>query len=255
MHEMPLMSFNVNQFAGMGEIKDTENLQELNSPAKQIIALVKEFLLKNDTGVVVLQEIPCWDFRLRRKRPIYDCFCAEFEEEIYEIIEPENIAAKIITLAVVRRNSGWKKETEGIVKQIEDFKNRLLELSNSGGQRLIGGHMPICPKNKKENEKFWRAICVYSKKEYGRLVGLTGDFNAHEGDCDYRAQYKAILDAGYQDTVPENAVTFVKGRRGIDHILVPAGDVFPQAMVFSVSFSDHAVIIADADIPSQIAAA
>lgn len=239
---MKMMSLNVNQFAGMGEIKDTADLQELNSYAKEIGSLVKGFLLGDDTGIVILQEIPCWDFRYGRRRSAYDCFCAEFDKEVYEIFEPESVKANIITLGIANRNGGWKREPGGIVSQVTDFKNRLLELSNSDGCRLIGVHMPINPKNEKENKKFWREICSYSQSRFGGLI-LAGDFNAHEGDCDYMEQYKAILDVGYQDMVPENAVTFVKGGSRIDHILVPAGNVFPKAKVLAVSFSDHAAVV------------
>lgn len=239
---MKIMSLNVNQFAGMGEIEDTKYLQELNSYAEEIIALVKEFLLKNDTGIVILQEIPCWDFICEGKRSIYDCFYHAFDEELYVIFQPQNIRANIITLGIANKNGGWKEEKEGIVNHITDFKNKLVELSNSDGGRLIGVHMPIDPKNEKENKKFWRDVCLYLQNS-SRRPDLAGDFNAHEGDCDYREQYKAILDAGYQDMVPENAVTFVKGGRGIDHILVPAGKVFPEAEVLPVSFSDHAAVV------------
>lgn len=237
---MKIMSLNVNQFAGMGEIEDTKYLQELNSYAREIVSLVKKFLLENDTGIVILQEIPCYGFGHRRT--VYDCFCAEFAEELYKIFVPANVKANIITMGIANKNGGWKEEKEGIVNHITDFKNKLVELSNSDGGRLIGVHMPIDPKNEKENKKFWRDVCLYLQNS-SRRPDLAGDFNAHEGDCDYREQYKAILDAGYQDMVPENAVTFVKGGRGIDHILVPAGKVFPEAEVLPVSFSDHAAVV------------
>lgn len=237
---MKIMSLNVNQFAGRGNFKDTKNLEALNGNAREIIALVKGFLLGNDNGIVILQEVPCWDFGRRCTRRLYDCFCAEFDRTLFEIFEPAELHAHIVTLAITNRGAGWNKIYD-FAERVADFKNKFLEMEDRKGRRLVGVHMPICPENEKENRKFWRDFLVYVSSPQKPV--LAGDFNAYEAGCDYNGEeYTALLKSGYCDLVPAYAVTYIGGTK-IDHILVPEGESNSGAKVLTVAFSDHAAVV------------
>lgn len=237
---MKILSLNTNQFAGGGDIADTAKMENLNIYSKEIIALVKGFLLGNDKGIVILQEIPCWNFYTKKSRVLYDNFLKEFPEKIYEIITPFSRKATIITLAIVNAKSGWYS-TDSFANKAINFKNRFIEAVNDNGIHLFGVHMPIDPKNEQDNIAFWKDLSDYSKNHNNPIIA--GDFNAHIGDCDYTEYFNNILKNGYCDILPEEAITYYKGKTKIDHILVFSETPTVEAYCIAEHYSDHAIIV------------
>lgn len=238
---MRILSLNTNQFSGQGDIKNTSDISSLNTYSKEIIALAKGFLAGNESGIVVLQEIPCWDFRLKKRRALFDSFLGEFSEEIYKIITPLNINAKIITLAITNANSGWHSVND-FGRKVNNFCNRFIEASYRDDVHLLGVHMPINPKNKNDNIDFWKVLIGFSKaKNHNNLI-IAGDFNAYIGNCDYEEYYKKILENGYCDVIPEKAVTYKKKTK-IDHILISSEMPINKAFCLDEQYSDHAIVV------------
>ncbi|MFZ2537483.1 MAG: hypothetical protein WAX04_01100 [Oscillospiraceae bacterium] len=240
---MKILSLNTNQFAGDKDIKDTAKMENLNLFSREIIALVKGFLIGNDKGIAILQEIPCYNFYGKKTRVLYDNFLKEFPKTRYKIITPSSLKANIITLAIVNAESGWHICEHGFASQVTNFKNRFIEAVNDNGIHLLGVHMPIDTKSKQDNVKFWQALFDYLKPKAQNNFFIVGDFNAHIGKCDYNEYFNNFLNNGYCDILPENKITYYKGKTKIDHILVFSEAPTVEASCLAEHYSDHAVIV------------
>lgn len=234
---MKILSLNVNQFAGSGNPNTTSGLKELNVFAKEIICLIKGFLMGNDTGIVVLQEVPCRD-------SIYSLFHSAFSENDYKIFEPLCKQARFVTLALASKESDWKLVEDGLAKKTKDYQNRIIEVHNNSGLYMLGVHMPYNPKDEKDIKKFWGILYTYLNNNPNTYI-LAGDFNANEVGC-YKDQYKNILDIGYEDIIPEGSITY-RAESFIDHFLIPKNIQLTKSKVWQndFSFSDHAIMVTD----------
>lgn len=239
---MRIISLNVNQFAGNGDITDTSKLEELNTFSREIIAFIKGFFIGNKEGIVILQEIPYWNYKNKKTRVLFDKFCDEFSDKRYKIITPHSIRANIVTLAITNNESGWN-ETNEFEKKVKDFKNRFVEIKNDNGVQLLGVHMPINPENAQENTLFWEELIKYSHGKTSDRFMIVGDFNAHIGPCDYRKQFVNIISKGYTDVIREGTVTFFKGNTMVDHILISPQIAMGEGKSLPEIYSDHAIIV------------
>lgn len=239
---MRVMSCNVNQFVGNNDVSQTPIPEALNTYAREIIALTKGFLLGNKEGIVILQEIPFWDFESRKKYTIFKEFSEAFSK--YKMILPQNVKARFVTLSISHTESGWDEdETHEFGQSVTDFKNRFVEMKHRSGIQLIGLHMPINPKQEQENKQFWETLIQYSSKKRSDRFMMAGDFNAHIGSCNYQKQYVDLLAQGYIDVIPDGTVTYFPGKTTLDHILISLGIAMGAGDILPEEYSDHGIIV------------
>ena len=243
---MKIMSWNVNQFCGMGSwdendwnyVKPADRIPYMN----YVILYVKEFLSTHKDNIVILQEVPGANV----PQSLYRTFKAAFFEENYKFFTPENTNAFEITIAISNEKSNWVEPKTRFVSN--GFKNRYIEISYIQNDkemwRILGVHMPIT--SDKIVEYFWNALINYSKQPKERNLIIVGDFNAYINAPGYGDKYAALLSNGYMCNLPNKENTYRKAPRQDDHMLIPKNKFEMEGKVLKdITLSDHYPIVAE----------
>ena len=280
---MKIMSWNVNQFYGMGRDNNIE----------KIVSFIKGFLVGDVKNVVILQEISSDIIKKEKYKDI-------FPEPRYMFhIQDDSASGPNFTIAISNKifkntkdcpnwekcecfnnkcneykdtNKNFKKTTNDKEQRLFDnfFKNKYVELSYKANNeeivRVLGVHMPMSTKNIKEEDgiekkeprelskSFWNILAEYAKSKEKEKFIIIGDFNAYDGEnSSYRTQYNAILGKQndtppFVDVIPQNVKTcvYTTEKKPIDHVLKSNTVEIKSADVLDdIKLSDHYPIVAE----------
>lgn len=261
---MKIMSFNVNQFVGNKNPRDTRDKgisKDLTANSKLIISCIqgyiKKFLKEDKDSVVILQEIP---------GELFEIFKEGFNE--YKIILPPQSKALSIVIGICNKDSNWEEVHNGFADRVKNFRNKIVELKHSSGLQVLGVHMPIDDKKdydmdecKQYNIEFWNLISKYAKNKRDNYFLIFGDLNVNYleykefkeigknfnklPEKDYNLKNLSfMIELGYNNPIPEG-VTFTHRGTMIDFALLS-----PQIEKYSGRI-DEDFILSNHDLTSN----